>query len=81
MLIKPLVTEKTTNLLSDNIVVFLVKRESTKDQIKEEFESKYGVKVDKVRTLIDPKGRKKAYIKVSKEFNVEKDLAKKIGIF
>ncbi|AJF61393.1 50S ribosomal protein L23P [archaeon GW2011_AR15] len=81
MIIKyPLATEKTIRLMeSDNSLIFIVERSATKKQVKEAVESLYKVKVARVNTTIDPKGRKKAYVKLSDETPAI-DLATQLGI-
>lgn len=80
----PLVTEKSTDVKENNWYVFSVDRKSNKSEIKDSVEKIFGVKVDKVRTLITPGkvvrqyGRdvgkrsavKKAYVKL-KEGTIE----------
>ena len=79
MIIKPITTEKAVRLIElENILVFEVDRRANKKEIKKEFEKQFGVKVDKVRTLM--KGNKKiAYIKLNKK-NPAIDIATKLGI-
>ncbi len=79
MIIKPITTEKAVRLIElENILVFEVDRRTNKKEIKKEFERQFGVKVDKVRTLM--KGNKKiAYIKLNKK-NPAIDIATKLGI-
>lgn len=81
MIIKyPLSTEKTIRLMeSDNTLVFIVEIKATKPQIKEAIEKLYGVKVVRVNTTIDPKNRKKAYVKFSEE-SPAIDLATQLGL-
>lgn len=52
IIIKPLVTEKTMNLLADNKYTFLVDKKSNKTEIKNAIEEIFKVKVDKVSTMI-----------------------------
>ncbi|MBT3382171.1 MAG: 50S ribosomal protein L23 [Prolixibacteraceae bacterium] len=53
ILIKPLVTEKMTNLAERfNRYGFIVDRRSTKPQIKKAIESLYDVSVDTVNTMV-----------------------------
>ncbi len=53
ILVRPIVTEKTTSQLNGlNDVVFEVNLGANKIQIKEAVEQFYGVKVDGVRTLV-----------------------------
>ncbi len=76
----PLITEKAISLIEkENKMIFIVDRKSNKLQIKKAVEKIFEVKVDDVKTLIDRKGRKKAYVKLSKEHNAM-DLATRLGI-
>mgnify|MGYP006278886527 CR=1 FL=1 len=55
ILIKPLITEKMTQLMEEGRYGFEVDKHATKPEIKKAVEEKYpGVKVDKVRTWIMP---------------------------
>jgi len=52
-LLRPLVTEKTTNFLgTDRSYAFAVVADATKPQIKQAIEQFYGVTVDAVRTAV-----------------------------
>ena len=64
MIIKaPLSTEKSIRLMeSENKLVFLVHKNATKAQVKQELESLFEVKVVSVNTMIGPNGKKKAYV-------------------
>jgi large subunit ribosomal protein L23 len=76
----PLSTEKTIRLMeSENKLIFIVSINSTKDQIKKAIEEEFKVKVKNVSTQIDPKGRKKAYIRFSEETPAI-DVATKLGL-
>lgn len=79
MNIKPIVTEKAVMMIeAQNVLTFETDRNRTKVQIKKEIEDLFGVKIEKVRTLI--KGNKKyAYIKLKKEFPAI-DVATKLGL-
>ncbi len=80
IIIRPVVTEKTQRLLEkENKLVFIVDRKANKTEIKKEIEKLYNVKVEKVNTLITPRGEKKAYVKLAKEYKAE-DVAAKLGI-
>lgn len=73
-------TEKgIDNINLKNTLVFIVHRRATKPQIKREVEKIFNVKVEKVNTLIDRKGRKKAYVKLSPEYNAI-DIATQLGM-
>ena len=76
----PISTEKAVRLMeSDNKLVFIVERKSTKQDIKKDVEKSFNVKVVKVNTLITPLGLKKAYVKLSKETPAI-DVATKLGL-
>lgn len=76
----PLSTEKSIRLMeSENKLVFIVERKSTKKDIKEDMEKTFKVKIKSVNTLITPEGTKKAYIKFSDETPAI-DLATKLGL-
>lgn len=49
---KPVITEKSTRLAENNAVVFKVRLDSTKDEIKAAVEALFSVKVEKVNTLV-----------------------------
>ena len=68
IILYPLMSEKAIQLIErENKIVFIVDKKATKPEIKHEVERLYGVKVESVNTMIDRKGRKKAYVKLSKE--------------
>lgn len=76
----PLSTEKSIRLMeSENKLIFVVDKSARKKEIKEAIEKAFKVKVDKVNTFIDVKGRKKAYIKFSKETPAI-DIATQLGL-
>ena len=80
VIIRPLMSEKALRLLEElNTLTFIVRRDANKHEIKRAVERLYGVKVEKVNTLITPKGEKKAYVKLSKEYKAS-DLAAKLGL-
>lgn len=51
---RALVTEKSTRAMEQNKVVFRVKRDADKTQVKEAVEALFGVKVVKVNTINQP---------------------------
>ena len=78
--LQPLASEKALKIIETfNTLVFLVDPHSNKKQIKEFAEKLYNIKVTKVNTLIRPDGKKKAFIKISPEYEGV-DIANKIGI-
>jgi len=81
IIVKPHVTEKTMNSIDqNNEIAFVVKRDSTKGQIKRAFEQLFDQEVVRVNTHITPKGVKLAYIKLAEE-NEAEDIAVKLGVF
>ncbi len=81
MIIKhPLSTEKSIRLLNqENKLVFIVERKATKPEIKKEIEEMFNAKVTQIRTLIDQKGNKKAFVKFSDQ-TPALDIATKLGL-
>ena len=76
----PLATEKAVRLMeSENKLIFIVDRSATKPEIKRAAESLFKIKVEAVNTLIDTKGRKKAYLKLSPE-TPALDVATQMGL-
>ena len=79
-IIHPLSTEKSIRLMeSENMLVFIVKKSSTKSEIKKDIEGGFKVKVDAIRTTILPDGRKKAYVKINRA-NPAIDVATQLGM-
>ncbi len=58
IILAPVITEKATMASEHNKVVFKVRRDATKPQIKEAVEKLFDVKVKNVNTLIRPGKRK-----------------------
>jgi len=76
----PHLAEKSVNLIErENKLVFIVRRECNKSEIKKAVERAFQVKVIQVRTEITPKGLKKAYIKLSPEHSAS-EIATKLGM-
>ena len=63
----------------ENKLVFIVDKKANKTQIRDAFEKLFGVKVEKVNTLITPDGKKKAYIKLEKDYKAS-EVAQKLGL-
>ena len=62
----PMLTEKAVRVMeSENKLIFIVKKTSTKKQIREAVQNMFKVRVKKVTTLISPNGKKKAYVQLS----------------
>lgn len=64
VILKPVVTEKSMNVMSDKKYTFLVHPEATKGQIKEAVEKMFqGTKVSKVNTMnLDGKNRRRGNV-------------------
>jgi len=76
---KPIVTEKAVMMIErENVLTFETDMRKTKEQIKKEIEEMFGVKVDKIRTLIR-NNRKHVYVKLNEKF-LAIDAATKLGL-
>ena len=76
----PFVTEKAMMTLErDNTLQFLVEKGATKPQIRREIEKTFEKEVSKVRTLMSPKGEKKAIVSFVDEKAAEEILSR-LGI-
>ncbi len=70
-------TEKATALLErEQTVVLFVSLDATKEQIKRDVEELLNIKPLRVRTVITAKGKKKAYVRLPKDINVDEISAK-----
>merc|ERR1719436_1691284 len=77
---EPLTTEHAMKKIEDeNTLVFIVSPMATKNKIKRAIKEQYQVEIAKVNSLIRPDGQKKAYVKLSSDFDAL-DVANKIGI-
>ncbi|MDP2909258.1 MAG: 50S ribosomal protein L23 [Nanoarchaeota archaeon] len=76
----PLATEKAVRLMeAENKLIFIVDKSATKPEIKKAVQDMFKVKVESVNTMIDTKGRKKAYLKLSAE-TPALDVATQMGL-
>lgn len=77
----PVTTEKAVREIEEeNKLTFQVKKlDTTKEEVKNSFENEFKVKVDKINTLIDRKGKKKVIIKLKPEFSAG-DIGVKLGV-
>jgi len=79
MLLKPVTTEKAVKIIEiENTLIFEVGRQEKKEDIKNEFQTLFNVKVKKIRTLIK-QNKKIAYIKLENK-NPAIDVATKLGM-
>ncbi len=60
VIVAPVITEKATTAADENKVVFKVRKDATKPQIKMAVESLFDVKVEAVNTILR-KGKQKAF--------------------
>ncbi len=80
ILIAPTTTEKSVRSVeSNNEIIFVVNQKSTKTMIKKAVEELFKVKVKKIRVVNDAKGRKKAFVKLNREFPAG-DINAKLGL-
>lgn len=80
VLMYPIATEKAVGMIErDNIIEYVVDMRAGKDDIKKEFESTFGVKVERIGIIHTPDNRKKAVIKVKKAFKAS-DIALKLKL-
>lgn len=76
----PLSTEKSIRLMeTENKLVFIVERKSKKDEIRKAFEAMFNIKPVNICTIINSKGKKKAFIKLPEEHPAI-DVATQLGI-
>mmetsp|Transcript_22966 Transcript_22966/g.32358 ORF Transcript_22966/g.32358 Transcript_22966/m.32358 type:complete len:142 (+) Transcript_22966:147-572(+) len=76
----PLTTESSMKLIEDsNTLVFIVDIKANKRQIKAAVKDLYNIECDKVNTLITPRGLKKSYVRLSKDFDAL-DVANRVGV-
>ncbi len=80
VIVKPIQSEKALGLIEEqNTIVFIVDRGAGKHDVKRAVEEIFEVKVDEVRTVITPRGLKKAYVKLSPEYKAS-EVATKLGM-
>jgi len=76
----PLTTESAMKKIEDNnTLVFIVDINANKHHIKDAIHKMYEIKALKVNTLIRPDGTKKAYVRLTSDYDAL-DVANKIGI-
>jgi len=81
MIIKsPLITEKVTGMIdSNNTLEFIVDMKSIKPEIVKAIEDQFKVEVVSIRTMITPRGEKKAVVKLAGD-NSANDIATRLGL-
>mmetsp|Transcript_53213 Transcript_53213/g.124658 ORF Transcript_53213/g.124658 Transcript_53213/m.124658 type:complete len:169 (+) Transcript_53213:87-593(+) len=80
IIVSPLTTESAMKKIEEiNTLVFLVDIRADKRKIKEAVKQMYEVTCAKVNTLIRPDGQKKAYVRLTSDYDAL-DVANRIGI-
>ncbi len=80
VIIRPVQSEKALRLIEEaNTLTFIVDRKATKHDVKRAVEKAFEVKVEKVNTLITPRGEKKAYVRLAREYSAS-DIAARLGL-
>ena len=80
VILYPLMTERSVYMIeNENKLVFIVNRRANKHEIARAAQELYGVEADSVRTLITTKGLKKAFVKLTDQYDAS-DLAIRLGI-
>ena len=76
----PVMTEKAMRMVEEeNKLTFVVDRRANKQMIKRAIEELFDVEVEKVWTLITPRGKKKAIIELKPEYKAV-DVAVRLGM-
>ena len=76
----PTMTERSVYMIeNENKLVFIVHREANMHDIAQAVKKLYQVEAQEIRTLIDRKGEKKAFIRLKDGYNAS-EVAIKIGI-
>lgn len=80
VLLYPLMGEKATILREkDNKLTFIVDSKATRQDVKKATELLYNVKVESVNVMITSDGKKKAHVKLGKDYIAE-EIASQFGI-
>ncbi|MCY0868798.1 MAG: 50S ribosomal protein L23 [Desulfurococcus sp.] len=80
VIVRPVQSEKALVLIDkENTLTFIVDLKATKTEIKKAVEELFNVKVAEVRTLITPRGEKKAYVKLTAEYKAG-EIASQLGL-
>jgi large subunit ribosomal protein L23 len=80
VLLHPYVSEKTLNMMErENSLMFIVREDASKDQVKWAFENLYDVKVERVNVRHSRFG-KQAIIRLTKDYSAG-DIGMRMGVF
>ncbi len=81
VIVHPRITEKAVRLIEEeNKLVFIVSEDSNKREIEKAVEMLFDVEVDDVNTQITPKAQKRAFVKLSPDYNAD-EIAARLGVF
>ena len=73
-------TEKSVKIIElENKLVFIVDRKSSKEEIKKAIKQTFDVDAEEIKTCIDQKGRKKAFVKF-KDPGMAGEIAMRLGV-
>ena len=80
VILYPLMTERSVYMIeNENKLVFIVNLKANKHDVSRAVQDLYGVDVESVNTLISRKNTKKAFVKLTNEYDAS-DLAIRLGI-
>jgi large subunit ribosomal protein L23 len=76
----PTMTERSVYMIeNENKLIFIVDRRANKTDIAKAVKTLYNVEVEGINTLINRKGEKKAFVKLTKDYQAS-EVAIKLGI-
>ncbi|MDY6777085.1 MAG: 50S ribosomal protein L23 [Candidatus Nanohaloarchaea archaeon] len=76
----PHLTEKSVGMVDEeNTLVFIVEEDSTKPEVSNAVENLFDVEVAKVNTQLTQKGNKKAYVRLTDDYEAL-DIATELGM-
>ena len=80
VIVRAIVSEKAIDLIQrENKLTFIVDRKANRPLIRRAVEELFDVRVEKIWTMITPKGEKKAIIKLKPEYSAF-DVASQLGV-
>jgi large subunit ribosomal protein L23 len=80
VILYPLMTERSVSMIeNENKLVFAVNLKAGKSDIATAVRELYDVEAEEVRTLIDHRGVKKAFVRIKEGYNAS-DVAIRLGI-
>lgn len=80
VLMYPVATEKAVGMIEKgNVIEYIVDMRASKTEVRKEFERIFAVKIDRIGIVHTPDNRKKAIIKIGKEFKAS-DIALRLKL-